>query len=71
MTERKNLTAAELIAELEKLPGDTVVKSYTDDWEWMRTYVWGVSGVSPTGVISHGELLASYDGIEDDDADSD
>ena len=71
MTERKSLTASELIAELEKLPGDTVVTIHEYDLEWMISYLWGVSEVSPAGVISYGDLLSSCDDLEDEDADSD
>lgn len=68
MRHRVNLTAAQLILELSALPPDTVVKTTEYDSEWMRTYIWSVSGVSPEGYLQSGNLLKSfYDWGDEDD----
>lgn len=66
MRDRVNLTAAQLLLELSALPPDTVIKTTEHDSEWMRTYVWAISGVSPEGYLQHGNLISSSDDFDDD-----
>lgn len=61
MSERKSLTAAELIVALGTLPGDTLISWSEWDSERDWTTVWGVSGVHRKGALLSGGILDSYD----------
>lgn len=67
MTDQKILTASELIVELAKIPGDTVVSYTTQDSEYGITYFEGVSRVTPEGTLVYGGILRSVDDFEDED----
>lgn len=66
MTDRNVLTAAELITELAKIPGDTVVSYTTRDSEYGITYYEGISRVTAEGTLVYGGILSSVDDFEDE-----
>jgi hypothetical protein len=59
MTPEYALTAAELIAELSKLPPETVV--YTREHDEDMSFDWGISGVAKDGGLIHADILRSGD----------
>lgn len=64
--ERKSMTAGELIAALQSLPGDTVVTWASWDSEYDYTAYWSVSGVSEEGVLQSGQIVRSSTGEEEE-----
>ena len=64
---RKNLTAEELIARLQELPPEIVIKDteYDDRAVGYDTMETGVHGVSDTGYLQQGDFIRAFSRYEE------
>ncbi len=65
MTNRKSLTATQLITELQKLPPETIITKTTWDGDWDHTTVWSFDSINENGELQYGEIINSWQGMYD------